>query len=81
MLGDHTTPPVPMDRVISFELEIRGSHGMQAHRYDTMLSMVQSGKLAPHRLVGREISLEDSIEALMQMDTFQSIGATVVTRF
>lgn len=81
MLGEHTTPPVPMDQVISHELEIRGSHGMQAHRYDAMLAMVQSGLLSPERLVGREISLRESIEALMQMDSFQSVGATVVTRF
>ena len=81
MLGDHATPPVPMDRVIAWELEIRGSHGMQAHRYDAMLAMVLSGRLAPDRLVGREISLEQSIEALMRMDSFQSVGATVVTRF
>jgi len=31
--------------------------------------------------VGQEISLEDSIDALMSMDTFQNLGTTVVTRF
>lgn len=81
MLGDHTTPPVPMDRVISHELEILGSHGMQAHRYGAMLSMVEAGMLAPDRLIGREISLRESISALMEMDSFQAVGATVVTDF
>ncbi|TJW28008.1 MAG: alcohol dehydrogenase, partial [Mesorhizobium sp.] len=28
MLGDHARPQIPMDKVIAFELEIRGSHGM-----------------------------------------------------
>ncbi len=43
--------------------------------------MIQTGKLAPERLVGQQISLEESIEALMAMDRFQSIGATVINRF
>jgi alcohol dehydrogenase len=81
MLAEHATPAVPMAKVIADELEILGSHGMQAHRYDAMLAMVLSGKLSPDLLVGKEISLEESIEALMQMDSFQAVGATVVTRF
>lgn len=81
MLGDHTTPQVPMAKVIAKELEILGSHGMQAHRYDAMLSMISTGKLAPARLVGDRITLEDAPEALMNMDQFQAIGATVITSF
>ncbi|MGB3423118.1 MAG: zinc-dependent alcohol dehydrogenase family protein [Castellaniella sp.] len=81
MLGDHSTPAVPMSRIIAHELEILGSHGMQAHRYDVMMSMILSGKLKPELLVGQEISLEESIDALMTMDRFPGTGTTVVTRF
>ncbi|WP_068113076.1 zinc-dependent alcohol dehydrogenase family protein [Tropicimonas marinistellae] len=81
MLGDHTTPEVPMARVIGKELEILGSHGMQAHRYGAMLDMINSRKLDPARLVGNRISLEEAPTALMNMDTFQSVGATVITSF
>jgi alcohol dehydrogenase len=81
MLADHATPRIPMAKVIAHELELRGSHGMQAHRYDAMLAMIQSGKLAPEKLVGRTISLEESIEALISMDRFEGTGVTVVTRF
>jgi alcohol dehydrogenase len=81
MLADHATPQVPMAKVIAQELEILGSHGMQAHRYDAMLAMVQSGKLDPARLVGTQISLSEAPEALMRMDSFQSLGATVITQF
>lgn len=81
MLGDHTTPEVPMAKVIGKELEILGSHGMQAHRYGAMLDMISSGKLDPAQLVGEQISLAEAPEALMNMDKFQSIGATVITRF
>lgn len=81
MLADHATPRIPMARVIAYELELLGSHGMQAHRYDAMLAMIQSGKLAPEKLVGRTICLEQSIEALTSMDRFEGTGVTVVTEF
>lgn len=81
MLGDHSSPRVPMDRVIGKELEILGSHGMQAHRYGAMLDMITSGKLDPARLVGNTISLDEAPSALMNMDKFQSVGATVINRF
>ncbi|EPL15645.1 zinc-dependent alcohol dehydrogenase family protein [Pseudomonas sp. CF161] len=81
MLGEHSTPIIPMSTVIAKELEILGSHGMQAHRYDAMFAMMQSGKLAPQKLIGRTISLEQSIEALMNMDKFEVAGVTVVNRF
>lgn len=81
LLGDQATPEVPMARVIAKELEILGSHGMQAHRYGAMLDMISTGKLSPARLVGDRISLAEAPKALMEMDRFQSIGATVITTF
>lgn len=81
MLADHSTPAIPMSKVIAHELEIYGSHGMQAHRYGAMLDMITSGKLAPEKLVGKTISLEQSIDALVSMDRFETAGVTVVTQF
>ncbi|MDP3526429.1 MAG: zinc-binding dehydrogenase, partial [Hoeflea sp.] len=76
-----TAPPVPMGRVISHELEILGSHGMQAHRYGAMLAMIEAGTLKPELLVGQKITLAQSIDALMGMDRFEGVGVTVVTEF
>lgn len=81
MLADHSTPAIPMSKVIAHELEILGSHGMQAHRYGAMLDMIQTGKLSPEKLVGQRIDLEQSIKALTSMDEFQGVGVTVVTEF
>lgn len=81
MHGEHSQPPVPMGRVVAYELEILGSHGMQAHRYDAMLPMILAQKLKPELLVGKEISLEESIDALVAMDRFEGTGTTVVTSF
>jgi alcohol dehydrogenase len=79
MLADQAKPQVPMAKVIGWELELLGSHGMQAHRYGAMLDMVQSGKIDPARLVGMTISLAEAPAALMNMDKFHSVGATVLT--
>lgn len=81
MLGDHATPSVPMPKIVGQEIQILGSHGMQAHRYGAMLDMVKGGKLDPALLVGNCISLDHAPEALTQMDKFQSVGATVITKF
>jgi len=80
-LADQAAPPIPMSRVVAYELELVGSHGMQAHRYGAMLDMVQSGKLSPERLIGARVSLAEAIPALIAMDKFESVGATVVTQF
>ena len=81
MLADHATPKVPMAAVIANELEILGSHGMQAFRYRPMLEMIEAGRLRPERLVGKRIGLDDAVEALVGMDRFETLGVTVIDRF
>lgn len=81
MLGEHARAAVPMSKVIAFELEIRGSHGMQAFRYQPMLDMIAAGRLSPQRLIGKRIALEEAPAALMAMDRFEGVGISVVTRF
>ena len=81
MLGDHARPAIPMDKVIAHELEIIGSHGMQAFRYPPMLDMIEAGKLRPQRLIGNRISLDEAAVALTRMDRFDGQGISVVTQF
>jgi len=78
--NDHN-PRVPMGKVLSNELEILGSHGMQAHRYADMLAMIAAGSLEPDRLIGNTICLEDAIAELTSMDKFGSRGVTIITEF
>ncbi len=78
LLDAHAAPPIPMARVIARELELRGSHGMAAHRYEAMLAMIAAGTLAPQKLVGRTIPLAEAPGALTSMDRFQGTGVTVI---
>jgi len=81
MLADHRHPAVPMDKVIANELEILGSHGIQAYNYPALLRMIKSGKLRPEKLIGKTIRLDESIEALANMNSFSTTGVTVITEF
>jgi alcohol dehydrogenase len=81
LLADDSRPALPMDQVLSKELEILGSHGMQAHRYPSMLEMIRSGQLQPGKLVGRTIHLSESVVALPQMPNDRSPGVTVINSF
>jgi D-arabinose 1-dehydrogenase-like Zn-dependent alcohol dehydrogenase len=80
LLGDAASPPLPMDLVITHELEIYGSHGMAAHEYPAMLELIVSGALAPGRLVGSVIGLDEAPAALVAMGSAPAVaGITVVS--
>ncbi len=76
--GDQT--PLPMAQVVARELEILGSHGMQAHRYPELLELIRDGVLSPQQLITRRIGLEDVPAALAAMGDYVGAGITVVDR-
>lgn len=80
LLADQSRPGLPMDRVVAWELEILGSHGIQAHRYPALLEMIASGAVDPAQLVSRRISLSEAPAALTGMDRFEHRGITVIDR-
>jgi alcohol dehydrogenase len=81
MLADQRHPAVPMDKVIANELEILGSHGIQAHKYSVLLEMIKAGKVFPEKLIGKTISLEESLDELINMDNFRGAGVMIIDEF
>jgi alcohol dehydrogenase len=81
LLGDQSEPALPMGRVIAHELEIFGSHGMQAHVYPELLDMIAAGQLPLGKLIGRRIALADAGAALESLDSAPGKGITVIDRF
>lgn len=79
--GDHQHPNIPMDKVIADELEIYGSHGMQAFKYPEMLTMISSGGLRPQQMISNTISLEEATTILPKMNEFEHSGVLVIDRF
>ena len=78
MLADHAMPSIPMGPIVANELEIYGSHGIQAHRYDAMLALIEAGKVVPEQMVTRRITLDQVPEALASMDQSSVAGITLI---
>jgi D-arabinose 1-dehydrogenase-like Zn-dependent alcohol dehydrogenase len=65
-------------RLIGQELSWLGSHGMPAHAYPEMLTLVANGNLNPALLVTRTITLEETPAALAALSTSTPAGVTVI---
>jgi len=81
MVGDDVAPAIPLWRLHAYEVELFGSHGMQAWRYPSMLAMIADGRLDPASLVTETLDLESGVEHLMSMDSFPGTGFAVITEF
>jgi alcohol dehydrogenase len=68
-----------MDRLISRELQILGSHGMPAHAYPELLGLIAAGRLDPRPLITRRLTLDDAGAALAEVG--RQPGIAVVTSF
>ncbi len=71
-------PRVPMARVIAWELDLFGSHGMAAVDYPALMRLVEQGVLAPDRLVERTVGLAEAAELLPGFDRATVAGMTMV---
>jgi alcohol dehydrogenase len=81
LAGNDFEPRLPMQLVVANELEILGSHGMQAHAYPEMMAQIASGRLKPERMIDSEISLEDACRLLPKIGTEGLPGVSIITRF
>jgi alcohol dehydrogenase len=75
VVGD---PRVPMARVIGWDLELLGSHGMAAADYPGMMSLIERGLLRPHRLIERTVGLRDAAAMLPVFDSAKVAGMTMI---
>lgn len=71
-------PRLPMARVISWELDLLGSHGMAASDYPEMMALIEQGRLRPQRLIERTIGLSEAAELLPEFDRARVAGITVI---
>jgi alcohol dehydrogenase len=75
---DGQQPRVPMGRVIGWELDLLGSHGMAAGDYPGMLALIERGELRPDELIERVVSLEDAAALLPAVDSASPAGLTII---
>lgn len=75
-VGGH--PAVPMDRVIAWELDLLGSHGMASVDYPSMLALVEAGTLRPQAMVERVVGLAEGARLLPSVGTASPVGVTLI---
>lgn len=71
-------PKVPMERVIAWELDLLGCHGMAASDYPGMLNLIEQGDLAPQKLIEQTIGLQEAARRLPGFDQAAVAGMTMI---
>jgi len=83
----HTTPAergevaLPIDVMMIKELEFLSAFGMAAHRFGTMLAMIDAGRLDPGKIVSRTVELTQATEVLQSMESYGTRGVVVIDKF
>ena len=67
-----------MARVIGWELDLLGSHGMAAADYPAMMTLIEQGALQPQKLIERTIGLGDAAALLPGFDHATVVGITMI---
>lgn len=78
LLSAQEQPMLPMDRVIAWELDILGSHGMAARDYPGMLDLVVSRELRPSELLGRTVGMREAAAMIPLTVSNPQTGMTVL---
>ncbi|MGD6756110.1 zinc-binding dehydrogenase [Streptomyces sp. BH105] len=72
-------PAVPLDRVLAWELDVLGSHGMAASHYPELLDLVERAVLRPADLVTRAVGMGEGAQLLFAEDAAaRGSGITVL---
>lgn len=71
-------PRLPMARVIAWELDLLGSHGMAASDYPAMLALIEHGGLRPQELIERTCGLAEAAVLLPGLDQASPAGITMI---
>jgi alcohol dehydrogenase len=67
-----------MARVIGWELDLLGSHGMAAADYPGLLALIEAGRMRPQDLIERVISLNEAAALLPEFDKASPAGMTII---
>jgi D-arabinose 1-dehydrogenase-like Zn-dependent alcohol dehydrogenase len=72
---------LPIDRMVTMELQLIASLGMPASRYPSMLQMVEAQKLNPKAMITETVPLEGASRVLEEMTSFQNVGVSIINQY
>ncbi|PSQ53325.1 alcohol dehydrogenase [Halobacteriales archaeon SW_8_65_20] len=70
---------LPIDWMTRWEIDWLGARGMPPTRFGELLGMVESGRLDPGALVGREVGLDGVSDRLAAMTSYDTDGIELLT--
>ena len=70
---------IPIDQLVLSEFSIVGSLGNPHCDYPELLNLVDSGRLAPSKIIGEEVALADVQSVFDRLPEFETEGFTVIT--
>ncbi len=72
---------LPIDRMVTEEIEFHGAYGMPPHEYGEIFRMMDGGSIDPGRVVGETCSLEEIPDVLERLGEYDTLGIPVCTEF
>ncbi len=72
---------VPVDMMVTSEIDFHGSYGMPPTEYGEIFQMMDQGKIDPGQVVTDTVSLDDVPEMIEKYDEFATTGIPVVDEF
>jgi alcohol dehydrogenase len=78
LVGEKGPPEVPMSRVIAYELQLFGSHGIASSAYPEVFGLIERKKIPLDRILGPRLRLEDVPIELPRIGQFQGLGIALV---
>jgi len=72
---------LPIDRMVTMELQLIASLGMPASRYPSMLQMVSAKKLRPAEMITETVPLSGASRVLEEMTSFQNVGMSIINAY
>ena len=72
---------LPIDRMVTMELQLIASLGMPASRYPSMLAMVAAKKLRPGDMITETVGLAGASRVLEEMTGFQNVGMSIINEY
>ena len=72
---------LPIDRMVTMELQLIASLGMPASRYPSMLAMVGARKLRPGDMITETVGLAGASRVLEDMTSFQNVGMSIINEY
>lgn len=80
-VGHHAVQEVNLNAVYMGNLALFGTRGMPAHRYPSLLSLIEGGQVDLAPIVAREVRLSDTSAELAAFNGPTSPGVAVITDF